>query len=107
MKPQTNASPRRFALGAVLLLLAATATSCGTALPTQPALDTGATVQRSATTTRMQEGGGATETDDAANPSGGPDVTNAPPAGEEVIPTPSSIDPGNSNWGHSRKRHNK
>ena len=107
MRTQNHASTGRLALGAALLLIAATATSCGMALPTQPALDTGATIQRSAATTSMREASGPNEVDDTVIPSGGPDVTSAPPAGEEIVPTPSSVDPGNSTWGHSRRRHNK
>ena len=58
MNFQTHATPRRIALGAMLLLLAATASSCGMALPTSPALDSGVAAERHATTTSMHEAGG-------------------------------------------------
>ena len=109
MSIQTLASPRSIALGAMLLLLAATASSCGMALPTQPALDSGVATTRHAATTTMQEAGGSVQIDDATNPSGGPDITNQPPAGEVVIPTPGSILNGTRTgwWNNVHRRHNK
>lgn len=100
-------STSRLAAGAILLMLAATASGCGVAMPTQPDLGASATMQRSATAATFQDTDGVLVIDDATNPAGGADITNAPPAGEEIVPTPSSVYPGNSSWGHSRRRHNK
>lgn len=101
MTDRTNTSASRIALGALLLVLAATASSCGMALPTQPALEAGVTARQNAATSMV----GPIETEDPTPTGGG--SGDPQPVGEEIVPTPSSHDPGNSNWGHSRRRHNK
>lgn len=88
MKVQHNASPRRLAVGAVLLILAATASGCGVGLPTQPELSAGAVVERDHATTQTLDEEGSLELGDATPPSGGRDQTSMPPAGEVVTPTP-------------------
>ena len=101
MRVQNSASPRRLAAGAVLLILAATASGCGVGLPTQPELSAGAVVERNDATTQTLDEEGSLEFGDATPPTGGPDQTNKPPAGEEVIQTPG---PGNSSWGLSHRK---
>lgn len=95
MKAQTYT--RRIAMGAALLLLAVAASSCGT-LPTAPALDTGASTTRGAGVNGAVEGGGSIVTDDGTNPSGGPDVTQKPQAGEVQIPTLGGGGPNGNAW---------
>jgi len=103
-----NQTPRRIALCAALLLLAASVSSCGTALPTAPALDTGASASRSAGTNGALETGSAIVIDDPSNPAGGPDVTKQPPAGEEIVPTPGTLYKGTKTgwWNNPNRRHN-
>jgi hypothetical protein len=102
MKTRIPASPRRLAVCATLLLLAATASGCGVAMPTQPSIDSGAAVQRGAASTRIQEMGDPFEVSDTLVP-GGSGEGQSPPSdgGEEVVLQPG---PGNSDWGHSHKK---
>ena len=102
----TRNHSRRIAMGAALLLLAVAASSCGSALPTAPALDSSVTVERGAQTNGMLGPGDVTVIDDPSAPSGGPDVTQKPPAGEEIIPTPGTTLSGLRNaWGHYKDKH--
>ena len=80
MKNRTKTSTSRIALGAILLVLAATASSCGMALPTSPALDTGVATPQRAATTHMA-GPGDMQMGDFDATGGGPDITAQPPAG--------------------------
>jgi hypothetical protein len=98
MTDRKNTSASRIALGAVLLVLAATASSCGMALPTQPALEAGVTAQHGAATSS----GEPIVTEDPSSNGGGSGTDQ--PGGEEIVPTPSAHDPGNSTWGHSHKK---
>lgn len=107
MKAQTYT--RRIAMGAALLLLAVAASSCGT-LPTAPALDTGASVERGAQTHGLLGPGDGVVIDDATNPSGGPDLTQQPPAGEQIIPSPGGSTYNGVKtgwWNNVHRRHNR
>lgn len=101
MKTRTSASPRRLAVCATLLLLAATASGCGVAMPTQPTIEPGASLHRGAPAAAMQEARDPFEVGDDLLP-GGSSVGEPPATGgdEEIVTEPG---PGNSDWGHSRK----
>jgi|SRR5262245_15974303 len=110
MSNQTH-SPRRIAVCAALLLLAVTASSCGTALPTAPAVDTGASTSRSTGVSGTLQESGSIVIEDGTMPPGGPDITNQPPAGEVPVPTLGGGPNGNAwAWGGAKRKawgHNK
>jgi hypothetical protein len=104
MTNRMNTPASRITLGAVLLALAATASSCGMALPTQPAVEAGVTArQNAATSTELSP----TVIDDGAPPAGGPGVQ--PPVGEVIVPTPGATFKGTKTgwWFNQHRRHNK
>ena len=109
MKTQTST---RIAMGAALLLLAVAVSSCGSALPTAPTVDSGVSIERSAHTNALVGPGGEVVTDDITPPAGGPDVTQKPPAGEVQVPTLGGGGPNGNAWGWLKakgkaKGHNK
>ena len=100
MKSRIHASSRRLAVCAALLLLVATASGCGVAMPTQPTIDSGAAVHRAAPGAGVQEAGDPFELGETGTSGGSGDAP--PPSGgdEEIVTEPG---PGNSDWGHQRK----
>jgi hypothetical protein len=105
----TRNHSRQIAMGAALLLLAIAASSCGTALPTAPALDSSVSVERGAQTNGMLGTGDVFVIDDPSAPAGGPDVTMKPPAGEVIVPTPGALYKGTKTgwWNNPNRRHNR
>ncbi len=103
MKMRVEVSLRRSAMLVALLLMVATATGCGVALPTQPDLGqpTGSDLQPFAMSSL--DPGTILE---LADPSGGGgetgDPKSAPPdtSDASTLPEPG---PGNSDWGHGHK----
>jgi len=103
MNDRTNTSASRIALGAVLLVLAATASSCGMALPTQPAVEAGVSAQQHVAPAAVEP----TLTEDPSS-NGGGSGTNQP-GGEEIVPTPGATYNGTKTgwWFNQHRRHNK
>jgi len=87
------------AMGAALLLLAVAASSCGTALPTAPAVGSGASIERSARTNALVGPGDEVVIEDNTPPAGGPDIMQQPPAGEVVVPVLGGGGPNGNAWG--------
>ena len=91
-------SKRRAAMAALLLLVLATASGCGT-LPTQPSLDSTA-----ADHTGMSQSGASSNLDPSLSDPGGDGGsagTDLGPSNTAPAWTPPIPGPGNSDWGHS------
>ena len=99
MNQNTSKSLRKSAVIGALLLLAATASGCGVGMPTAPSVSDPGMNQG----VQMNDLGSELEFGDIAV-GGGSYEKPMDPDPEIYVPTAGG--PGNSDWGHSRQRHN-
>ena len=105
MKAQSNPSLQRLVALGALALLAATVSGCGVGLPTQPDINQGTVIERSAGDLALQESGGPFELGDPSMPGGGSGPT-SDPTGEIVIPPAPGPTVGGGGWayGHLKNK---
>ncbi|HKQ56845.1 MAG TPA: hypothetical protein VJY35_03165 [Candidatus Eisenbacteria bacterium] len=104
MNRNMSKSLRKSAVLGALLLLAATASSCGVGMPTAPSIDPSASDPGTSAGVMARYPGTPEELDDPTLGGGSYEKPQDPDL-EIFIPSPGG--PGNSDWGHSRQRHNK
>lgn len=102
--PSTN---RPKAAMAAMLLLLATASGCGVAMPTQPSIDATPAASRELATTASMDLNPLLIDEGSGSNNGGAGMGGPPPSvpseGDVVVIAPPT-GPGNSDWGHGRKK---